>query len=179
MGETVVLRSRAAQALGAAMVAVGALGAGATLAAGSAVTVRYAALLALFALLGWAAFWRPGVEVADGGVLVVNTLRSVHVPWPAIEEVQGRYGLRLETAYGAVQAWGAQAPSGTARARRRESPAAVVVRERWEQLRDAGFLDRRVLERPDLAVTWHRGTVVAVAVLGLLAVAGPALLTVG
>lgn len=179
MGETVVLRSRAAQALGAAMVAVGALGAVATLAAGSAVTVRYAALLALFALLGWAAFWRPCVEVSDGGVLVVNTLRSVHVPWPALDEVEGRYGLRLHTAYGAVQAWGAQAPSGTARARRRESPVAEVVRERWEQLQAAGFLDRRVLERPDLGVTWHRGTLAAAGVLALCAVTGPALLTVG
>ncbi|WP_051706502.1 PH domain-containing protein [Nocardioides aequoreus] len=179
MGETVVLRSRAARALGATMVAVGALGAVATLAAGSAVTLRYAALLALFALLGWAAFWRPGVEVSDGGVLVVNTLRSVHVPWPAVEEVEGRYGLRLVTAYGAVQAWGAQAPSGTARARRQDSRAAVVVRERWEALRDAGFLDRRVLERPDLAVTWHRGTLLAVLLLGLCAAAGPALLAVG
>lgn len=179
MGETVVLRSRAAQALGATMVAVGALGAVATVASGSAVTVRYAALLALFALLGWAAFWRPGVEVSDGGVLVVNTLRTVHVPWPAIDEVQGRYGLRLETAYGAVQAWGAQAPSGTARARRQESHVAQVVRARWEELRAAGFLDARVLERPDLAVTWHRGTLAAAGLLTLGAVAGPVLLTLG
>lgn len=175
MGPPVVLRSRSSRALGAVMVAVGTLGAVFAVLGSGADGLTYAALLAVFALLGWAAFWRPEIEVSDGGVRVVNTLRTVHVPWPALEEVHGRYGLRLDTAYGAVHAWGAQAPTGTSRARQHESLAAQAVRQRWEALRAAGHLDRPRLEQPRLASTWHGGTLAALAA-GLLAAAASTLL---
>ena len=135
--------------------------------------LEFGAPLVLIGLLGWAAFWRPYVEVSDGGVLVVNTLRTVHVPWPAIEAVEGRYGLRLHTAYGAVTAWAAGAPTGRQRARGADSEAARAVTERLEALRAAGHLDDRRLERPDLRTTWHRELIAAIAALLVASVALP------
>ena len=169
MGTTVLLRSRSARALAVAMVAVAAVG---LVVRRHRRPRRGAASTALrcwpFGLLGWAAFWRPYVEVSDGEVLVRNTLRTVHVPWPAIEAVEGRYGLRLVTAYGSVTAWAASAPGGRQRARVQQSQSAALVEARLEELRAAGYLDDRRLERPRLRTSWHREIIAA---LGLLAVA--------
>lgn len=172
MGPTVVLRSGSSRALGVVMVVVAVAGLASTVLAGPEAVGRYAGPLVLFGVLGWAAFWRPLVEVSDGGVRVVNTLRTTEVPWPALEEVEGRYGLRLVTAYGVVQAWGAQAPSGRSRARSQDSEAAVVVRERWEALRVAGHLDDRRLERPAPRVTWHRPVLAGLATGVVVTLAG-------
>jgi hypothetical protein len=125
----------------------------------------YGAPLLLVALLGWAAFWQPHVEVTDGGVRVANTWRTVHVPWPAIEDVEGRYGLRLRTSYCTVTSWAAPAPSGRARARAGTSSAALTVSGWLEELRAAGYLDNPILERPSLQVIWHVPLGVAAALL--------------
>lgn len=164
MGPTVTLRSPSSQTLGAAMVAVAALMLVTALLGGAALA-GYAAPVLLFGLVGWAAFWRPCVEISDGGVRLVNTLRTVHVPWPAIEAVDGRYGLRLQTAYGPLTAWGAGAPAGRMRAVQDQSLAAREVIDRLERLRAAGHLADSRLERPALEVTWHLPLLAAVAVL--------------
>jgi hypothetical protein len=165
MGPTVQLRSRSAHALGAMMIAVSVLGVATAVWGGVDTVLRFAAPLALFGVLGWGAFWRPCVEVSDGGVLVVNALRTVQVPWPAVESVDGRYGLTLLTAYGAVSAWGAAAPVGKQRARGEQSTAAVVVAERLEDLQRAGHLNDRRLERDALPTTWHLPLIGCVALL--------------
>src|ERR1700754_5005687 len=114
-GRTVVFRSRASVALALAMVATGAVGVVLAVTEGADSLRTFGAPLVLFGVLGWAAFWRPHVEVSDGGVRVVNTFRTVQVPWPAITEVDGRYGLRLHTPLGTVTSWAAPAPSGRTR----------------------------------------------------------------
>ena len=175
MGESVLLRSRGGQALGAAMVLLAVVGLGVALVDGVEELLRFGAPVALFGLLGWGSFWRPHVEVTDGGVTVANTLRTIEVPWPAVTDVDGRYGLRLTTAYGPVTAWGAAAPMGRQRARREDSPAAVVVRERWEALRTAGYLDDARLERPAPRTTWHRPLIAGLAALALASAVLPLL----
>ncbi len=165
MGETVRIRSRSALTVGALMVLVGVVGLGSTLAAGWDGVARFGAPLALFGLLGWAAFWQPYVEVSDGGVTIANTLRTIEIPWPAIESVEGRYGLRLGTAYGPVTAWAAPAPAGRERARGQQGRTADAVTQRLEELREAGHLDDPRLERPEPQVTWHQPLLVAIAVL--------------
>ena len=127
MASTVLLRSRSARALGATMVGLSVLMLGSAVTGGVTTVLDFAAPMALFGVLGWAAFWQPYVEVSDGGVTVANTLRTVQVPWPAIESVDGRYGLRMQTAYGRVTAWAASAPQGRERARELQSEAALVV----------------------------------------------------
>ena len=138
--------------------------------AGPDTLLRYAAPCLLVGTVGWAAFWYPHVEVSDGGVTVVNTLRTVRVPWPAIQDVEGRYGLRLTTAYGPVTAWAAGAPAGRQRARGQDSEAAQAVTARLDALRAAGHLDNPRLERDAPVTTWHRGVVAALALLVLASV---------
>lgn len=170
MAATVLLRATGPRVLGAAMVATAAVGLLALVSDGPGAVVAWAAPLVLFALVGWTAFWRPHVEVSDGGVRVVNTLRTVEVAWPAVQEVDGRYGLRLLTSYGAVQAWGAQAPTGRGRGTAPDSEASAAVRAHWERLRAQGHLDGARLEQPELPVRWHAGTVVALVVAGVATV---------
>lgn len=163
------------QALGVAMVVFSLAGLASVLAGGTEAVLRYAAPLTLFGVLGWGAFWQPRVEVSDGGVTVVNTLRTVEIPWPAVQSVDGRYGLRLQTAYGRVTAWSAAAPAGRQRAHGRQSKAADVVAERLEALRAAGHLDNARLERTSPLVAWHWLLLAAVVVTGVAAMVLPLL----
>jgi hypothetical protein len=175
MGTTVMLRSRSARTLGAVTGAITATGLVSMAVDGLQVLLTYGAPLALLGVLGWAALWRPYVEVSDGGVTVANTLRTVTVPWPAVEGVEGRYGLRLRTAYGPVTAWAAGAPAGRQRARGEESEAAQAVLDRLESLRTAGHLDAPRLEQPGLLTSWHRELLAALVVLGVASVLLPLL----
>lgn len=134
-------------------------------------TARYAAPVALVALLAWLGFWRPQVEVSDGGVELRNVWRTVHVPWPALQDVDGRLGLRLVTAYGSYQAWAVPAPrrtrGGTPVA---PSDAATWVVERWAELKAAGRLDQPRLEQPRARTTLHTGALALSLVLLALSV---------
>jgi hypothetical protein len=147
------------------MMAASALGVASAALDGVEALLTYGGPILLFGLVGWAAFWRPHVEVSDGGVTVVNTLRTIRVPWPAIEDVDGRYGLRLRTAYGTVTAWAAGAPAGRQRARGEDSAMAQTVSGRLAELRDAGYLDDPRLERPAPDTTWHLEVVVPLVLL--------------
>jgi hypothetical protein len=175
MGTTVLLRSRSARALALALVAVAVVGLVSAIVDGLDVVLDYGAPLLIIGLLGWAAFWMPYVEISDGEVVVRNTLRTVHVSWPAIESVEGRYGLRLVTAYGSVTAWAASAPGGRQRARVEQSQSAALVEARLGELRAAGYLDDRRLEGPRLRTTWHREIIAALAVLAVATVVLPLL----
>lgn len=129
---------------------------------------RYAGPVGLVAALAWLGFWRPAVEVSDGGVELRNVWRTVHVPWPAVQDVDSRLGLRLVTAYGSYQAWAVPAPRRT-RGGGPVAPshAASWVVERWDQLKSAGYLDQPRLEQPRARTTLHTG---AVALCGALLV---------
>jgi hypothetical protein len=147
----------------------------------------------------WATFWRPCVEVTDGGVRLVNVLRTIDVPWPAITRIETRWALTLFTVYGDFTAWAAPAPGrGAMRKATRVDPhlllgraaggstaganveitsgaagqAAEIVREHWERLRAAGHLDNPVLEHERAPVRWHVGTLAAGVVLVGLGVVG-------
>jgi hypothetical protein len=158
---------------------------------------RVAPWLALFAGGCWAAFWRPRVEVSDAGVRIVNVTRTVDVPWPAIQNVETKWALKLVTAYGAFSAWAAPAggrgPARRAsrvennllsRARITENlapptsldgaagDAAEIVRDHWEKLRAAGHLDNPVLEHSKAPVRWHVETLAVGVLLVSLGVIG-------
>ena len=172
--ETEVLRSSAMWGVGVAtLVASAVLLALAVPSLGTLVDAAAPALL--IALLGWAAFVNPRVEISDGGVLMVNVFRTVEVPWPALLSVEGRYGLRLGTSYGAFTSWSATAPAGRSRRHTSESDVATAVRRRWDRLRDAGWLEDPRLERPRAQVRWHLPVIAAAGVLVLACVAVPLL----
>ena len=168
MGQTERIRSRASRGLGAAMVAFSVVALVLAVVGGVDSVLRFAAPVSLFGLFGWAAFWQPYVEVSDGGLTLANTLRTVEVPWPAVEEIDGRYGLRVRTAYGVLNGWAAPSPAGRQRARGEPGTAARVATERWDSLRTAGYLDDPRLERPSPRIVWHQPLLLAI---GLLLVA--------
>ena len=161
--------------------------------------IRGATWALLPALLVWALFWRPCVIVDDGGVELINVVRTIRLPWPSITEVDTRWALTLHTAYGRYAAWAAPA-SGWQPGRRMseqdaravpvedwgsgkqvrasDSPyspsgeAAMYVRRRWQALQDAGHLADPRLEFDRPPVRWHWGFLAASAVLVAWAVLG-------
>lgn len=147
----------------------------------------------------WAAFVRARVEVSDGGVRLVNVMRTVDLPWPAITEVDTQWMLTLKTTYGDYVAWAAPMASRRragrsyrmgdfARAQEArmdgtiglgdlpETPAgdaALLIRERWNALRRAGHLDNPQLEHTRAPTRWNWPLLAAAAALvaaGLLLV---------
>ncbi|TBN57349.1 PH domain-containing protein [Glaciihabitans arcticus] len=146
--------------------------------------------------LAFAVFWQPSVTVSDGGVTLRNVLRTIHLPWPSIQRIDTKFALTLFTDYGHFAAWAAPAPTrysvgqtdksdltrlpestyfaGTIRPG--DNPAsdsgqaALVVRMRWEALRDAGHLDSARLEKERPDIQWHLVTIAALVVLGAAAV---------
>lgn len=155
-------------------------------------TLPYVAPVLLVAVWVWAAYWRPAVLVSPAGVELRNVTRTIELPWPTIQRVDTRYALTLHTAYGDYAAWAAPAPSRarvvTARsedarhlpgssygaggsirpgdlASSASGQAAMLVRARWEELRDAGVLDDPRVERARPRVRWHVGTLAAIGVL--------------
>jgi hypothetical protein len=157
---------------------------------------RVAPWLALVAGACWAVFWRPRVEVSDGGVRIVNVARTIDAPWPAIKNVETKWALKLVTAYGSFTAWAA--PAGGRGPARRASrvelnvmrgsrvtehlrpeqgslegaagDAAEIVRDHWTKLRQAGHLDNPVLEHDKAPVRWHIETLAVGALLVVLGV---------
>lgn len=127
------------------------------------------------ATAAWAVLWRPLVEVSDGGVRVVNPLRTVHVPWPALTGVDTRWSLTLHTTTaGVVSAFAAPAPTAFGEGDRRglSGEAAEVIEQRRQELTDAGYLADIRPEGAPVTVAWD---VPVLALLGA-AVAGTALL---
>ncbi|MDR0483444.1 MAG: PH domain-containing protein [Cellulomonadaceae bacterium] len=160
-------------------------------------TVPYIAPVAFVVLWVWAAYWRPAVIVSPASVEIRNVLRTIELPWPTIQRVETRYALTLYTAVGDFSAWAAPAPgrntvtkaskaettglpsstyqSGTIRpgdlASSASGQAALMVRTRWEELRDAGLLDNPQVEFAAPRVQWHTVTLIALAVLAAASVA--------
>lgn len=165
-------------------------------------TLRYSLVLTTSAYLVWLLFWAPCVEVSDGGIRLKNVWRTVDLPWPAIERIDTRFALTLTTSYGRFVAWAAPA-SGRHRVittaptdlrnlpetsysagtvglgdvpRSDSGDAAAVVRQRWEQLRDSGYLDGARLDPDFSPVRWHRGHLIVfstLAVASILALVAP------
>lgn len=158
----------------------------------AAATWPYVPPVLLVAVWVWAAYWRPAVVVSPAGVELRNVTRTIELPWPAVERVDTRYALTLHTAYGDYAAWAAPAPGrarvvtsraedarnlpessygpgGSVRpgdlASSASGQAAMIVRARWEELRDAGVLDDPRIERARPRVRWHARTLAAIGVL--------------
>ena len=104
-------------------------------------TVLAVAACGLGVVLAWALFWRPQVEVSDGGVRIVNVLRTVEIPWPVFESTDVRWSLEVRTLTGRWTAW--VAPRGGAAAaavRRSERAGAAQGRQASALGRAAGRL---------------------------------------
>lgn len=133
--------------------------------------LRTGGVPALVATATWALFWRPELEVSDGGLTVRNVFRTIHVPWPCLRRVTTTWTLRLETSDGRVTVWAT--PIGGVWAARRDAAAtgssaqtaARAVEERLAALRSAGYLDRSTLQEVHVAIRWHIGVIAALVAL--------------
>lgn len=168
MGETRTYRSGFSRGLAVTTVALTLVLLGRQVLDAGPAALVYAAPVALVGLLAWLAFWRPCIEVSDGGVRLRNVWRTVHVPWPALREVDDRLGLRLVTAYGSYQAWAAPAPRRARGGPAVPGEAALLVRQRWDELRAAGWLEDPRLERPRADVRLHTVSLAAAIALTVL-----------
>ena len=190
--EVVVFRPVFGRVLAVVVIVLCGAGAVTGLVANAGATVRYLPLIALLGVLIWAGYWRPAVIVTPASVELRNVTRTVELPWPTIQRVDTRFALTLHTPYGPYAAWAAPAPGraqvqlargedakhlpsstygpgGTLQAGDLASTgsgqAAMLVRARWEALRDAGVLNDPRLERERPRVRWHVGTLTAIVVL--------------
>ena len=144
-----------------------------------AATYAVLAGIVFIAALAWATMWRPAVEIAPHGVVLRNPVRTVLVTWPAIEEVDGRFGLRLRTADRRWSAWAASAPPGRDRLRGVPSDVAVAVEARLAQMRTRGHLDTGAVEGDGAEVTADRAALTALGVTTGALVVGVALTALG
>jgi len=173
---TVRFRSSTTRFVGVAAMALAVLGLGSLAVRGDWTGLAsFGGVLGLVGLIGLVALWLPYVEISEGGVELRNVVRTVRLSWPSIEDIDGRYGLRLTTAHGRFTAWAAPAPAGRDRMRGADSEAAALVRERLERLRGLGHLDNPRLESDHADVDWNVPVIVVGVALLVLAVAGPLL----
>lgn len=86
---------------------------GAPVSAGPAGVVGRLGWLVAAGTLVYALLWRPAVIVDPSGVRLVNVVRTVHVPWPALETVDTRYTLTLTAGGRRFASWAATAPGRT------------------------------------------------------------------
>ncbi|MGC0144657.1 PH domain-containing protein [Pseudactinotalea sp. Z1732] len=119
--------------------------------------------------LVWVLFGNPKVEVADGGITVVNIVRRVHVPWPTLRGVESRWALSVETTEGTYSSWAIPASSGMGTRLRRPrtkmatgeaetgrsletghnaAAVALVIGQRLDSLTAAGYLEDRPTHEP-------------------------------
>ncbi len=189
-------RPRTSKTLAYIMWALAAIALVSSLASGVAGLLGIPLALAV-AFAGYWLFWFPKVMLDDGGVTLVNPVRTVSVPWAALITVDTKFALKLVTPAGSYTAWAAPAPGvvGTYRAKPHDvrnlpstsfgpegsmrpgdlknsdsGAAAYLIRSRWAVLVESGLLD--VEQTETTAVTIRRNWLhVGAAVVLLLAVA--------
>jgi hypothetical protein len=197
--ETVVYQSRFRKGLAVTVGVIGSIAIVWGMVQNASATWRFIAPLLLAMVLAWALWWNPAVVVSPGGVEIRNVLSTAELPWPTIRKVDTKYALTIHPAYGQFAAWAAPAPGravairtqiGTNRDVRKgradetkevgigdivssaSGQTAALIRERFDQLREAGLLDNPQLERETPKITKHWPTIAALAALLAAAVVG-------
>lgn len=99
---------------------------------------------AFLATVGWAIYWQPYVTVDPTGVTLHNVIRTITLPWPAVESFDLRFGLGVNTRWHKkYTAWALPA------ARRAPAASVQAVLDYHLGLKKAGHLDNpRYTEKP-------------------------------
>lgn len=162
--------------------------------------LRFAPAFLLAAFACWVLFWAPAVRIDEGGVSLINLVRTVRITWPAVATIETKYAMTVRTVAGVKHtAWAAPGPSrfSTYRATKADLTnlpestysagnsvgigdvphsdsgiAALYARRYWEQLRADGYLDSGVVEGSGVVITWHRTTLIVLAVLVVATLVG-------
>jgi hypothetical protein len=147
------------------------------------------------ALAGWLAFWYPRVEIDDDEVRLVNPLRTIAVPWPALVNVTTQYAMTLVTPHAQYRAWAAPGPGAGHVARAAAADlrgattdvrgavpmgdlpsapsghAALLVRRRWSQLVEEDRVEAGIAESTPVTQYWNAPAIAALAVTLVAALA--------
>lgn len=126
--------------------------------------LRYGWGIVLIGAVAVALFWLPRLDIAEHEVTVRNVFSTLHLAWPAIQQVDTKYALTLVYTGGKVTVWASPAPNRYASqsasksaARIAADPAgfaprpgdlletdsgaaAYLIRRHLEDLREAGLL---------------------------------------
>lgn len=146
--------------------------------------------VALATLLAWSGLWRVAITVDDNLIEVRNAFSTAIVPWAALIQVDTKYALTLVTPHGSYSSTAAPAPSRLTLLLSRRDAAAVpqdvavegrvrpgdipstdsgaasiLVRRRWQQLRDEGRIELGVADRTPVLRHWHWTTIILSAAL--------------
>jgi hypothetical protein len=150
-------------------------------------TLRATPAVLLAAVLVFALFWMPRVELDPGELRVVNPFRSSRISWPAIREIDSRWSLTLVTTRGRITVWAAPSPglfgqlgrmrrdafrvslSGQHESRGAEQARQLIV-QHWEAHRDQGVLG--AVEGDGVTRRWNIPLLVVVALLTAAVVVG-------
>jgi hypothetical protein len=77
----------------------------------------------------WALYWRPSIEVGEGGIRVVNVARTIEIPWPHLTAIDTVWSLALVTTAGKFSVWAAPAPSAVASMRQARRGRGLIRRD--------------------------------------------------
>jgi hypothetical protein len=161
--------------------------------------LRAAAPLGLVAYGAFVLFWAPLIRLSPTSVEIVNPVQTFVVSWPAIQNIETRWGLTLDTPTKKITAWASPAQSrysslsklrrdsfGRAdygaeqvRGRRDNAPfsvaglAPMLITMQWEKYRDAGLLG--AVDGTGFTRRWHRNTLIATSALVVLSVVAAAI----
>ena len=100
-------------------------------------------------------YFRPFVEVSDGGIVLGNPLATKQIPWPAVESLRIRGSFAVVTRNGVTH----NSFAATIANKRNDLGLAGVVKDfadaRLEALKAAGFLDDIRLEGAQVTTHWN------------------------
>jgi hypothetical protein len=197
LSSDVRLISRFSRALSVLVIAVCALGeAGLVFYAHPLTVVHGFAPILLVGYGAYVLFWVPLLVVGPAQVVIVNPTRTYEITWPAVLDIQTKWGLTLVTPKGKVNAWASPAqnrysslsrfsrdalgrPGMTSERAKRAATrppssiaglAPLMITKQWEEYRDRGLLGQ--VEGAGVVVRWHRVTLVLLAALVVLTVVG-------
>jgi hypothetical protein len=203
LSSDVRLISRFSRVLSVLVIAVCVLGEAGLVFYGHPLTIVHGvAPIALIGYGAWVLFWVPLLVVGPAQVVIVNPARTWEISWPAILDIQTKWGLTLVTPRGRVNAWASPAQNRYSSLSRFNRDALgrpgmdrerIMDTERAQRAADrppssiAGlaplmitkqweeYRDRGLLgtvEGEGMTVRWHRATLIVLAALVVLTVVG-------
>lgn len=152
--------------------------------------LRATPIVLLVALGAYLLFWAPRIELSPAELRIVNPIRTHEISWPAIQDVDARWSLAIDTVRGRVTAWAAPSPGPWSQLRRMNRQlfritlnarqdlrgtelARSLVLTQWEAYREQGILG--AVEGRGVTTSWNVPALVAVVVLCAAVVTAAAL----
>lgn len=129
---------------------------------------RVIALTVFLAVAVWLFYLRPSVEISDGGILITNPLRTVHIPWPAVTDLDIRGTFVVTDHEGNHHSAYAAAIANKRNDLGLAGEVKTFAEHRMNVLAEAGFLSDVRPEGAQLTTRHNTVGIIALAVCGLV-----------